>query len=742
MRFAATHKLTSYLMVLSALLAIGLPGALPPVAAALALAGVIGSYFWEPPRIRFERWTTLWNVATVACFLLVVADIARAGTPLEDGVYFLLFLLVNKLFNRRSSRDYQQAYVLSFLLLVAGSALDASVFYVVGFALYVVFATWSLILFNLRRDMEENYLFKHSGDEQSERVEINRILNSRRVVGVAFLAGTGLMSLGVLAGATVFFLAFPRVGFGLIGPHGPHGVSMAGFGAEVRLDQSGLIEPNPTVVARVAFPDGTNGVDLDTLHLRGVAYDVYSNGTWSHGPDYPSTLVFDRTALVWASTDSQHPPAPTHVDPYPGALVQDVQLEPMDTSTVFGASRILGIRLDSNGGADSPTPQGGKEGEVQINHSSTLRYRVYSDLAMPTAAELRTDAPPDPSDLGRYLELPGDLPTTIRALGQRLTADQVTEYDKVMAVERYLGSGFGYSLDIQPTPGVNDPLDDFLFHRKTGHCEFFATAMAILLRAGGVPTRNVDGFLGGEWNKYGNYLAVREGDAHSWVEVYFPGYGWLTFDPTPPGPPLIASTGVLATLRQLFDDFEYAFDNFVLRYDLDKQFKLFHAMLDALRGSGRALQLPSLGALGRGRFRWVWITLAALLAAAVVVVGYRFRRRLAAWARRLFGQGSPGSVGVGRTQAEDHPLRRLLTEAQKRLARRGHPRAPQLTPREYARLLATASVPGAGDVAELVELYYAATFGGEVVPPERMRDLRHRIRRVGDPARTSLAATA
>jgi len=83
------------------------------------------------------------------------------------------------------------------------------------------------------------------------------------------------------------------------------------------------------------------------------------------------------------------------------------------------------------------------------------------------------------------------------------------------------------------SPGDVEPIHFFLFSRKRGHCEYFSSAMAIMLREVGVPTRNVNGFLGGEWNEYNDYIAVRAGDAHSWVEVYVRGVGWVTFDPTP-----------------------------------------------------------------------------------------------------------------------------------------------------------------------------------------------------------------
>src|SRR5207248_11474866 len=105
-------------------------------------------------------------------------------------------------------------YVVSFLMLVAGAALSSELSYAACFLAYVVFATWTLTLFHLRREMEENYLLKHSDGAQSERVEVERILNSRRIVGGPFLVGTSLVSVLIFVCATVVFFMIPRIGFG------------------------------------------------------------------------------------------------------------------------------------------------------------------------------------------------------------------------------------------------------------------------------------------------------------------------------------------------------------------------------------------------------------------------------------------------------------------------------------------------------------------------------------------------
>src|SRR5262249_27696999 len=158
MRFSLVHKLASYLMALAAFAATALSGELLPVFAWGVLLLVPLSWFWEAPRIRLARYEILWNVATAVCFMWVLLQFFREGaTLLTAGVNLLVFLLTNKLFNRRSSKDYLQLYVISFLLLVAATTLNTDLSYALCFLAYTVFATWALTLFHLRREMEENY---------------------------------------------------------------------------------------------------------------------------------------------------------------------------------------------------------------------------------------------------------------------------------------------------------------------------------------------------------------------------------------------------------------------------------------------------------------------------------------------------------------------------------------------------------------------------------------------------------
>ncbi len=134
---------------------------------------------------------------------------------------------------------------------------------------------------------------------------------------------------------------------------------------------------------------------------------------------------------------------------------------------------------------------------------------------------------------GRYLQLPEDLDPRIANLATEITAKGKSTLEKAAMVETYLKRNYKYTLNLVWTPGPQ-PVSTFLFDAKSGHCEYFASSMVILLRTAGIPTRLINGFLMGEYNPVGQDFIVRESDAHSWVEVYVPARGWVEFDPTPP----------------------------------------------------------------------------------------------------------------------------------------------------------------------------------------------------------------
>jgi hypothetical protein len=697
MRFAVAHKAATYLMVTCAYLAMVGSGG---VAGPIALAGLIAlaaSWFWEPPLIRYERWSWLWTTASIFALVYAILTAVVTGDFLGVGAQFLVWLTIAKAYNRRAARDWQQMYLLSFLMLVAGSVLNADLTYGLCFLGFVIAATWAMTLFHLRREMEDNLLVKHAADRASERVEVRRILDSKRIVGGRFFVGTGLLSLGVFLASAAAFLALPRVGFGFFLKN-RGGLMLTGFSESVKLGGHGVLKSDDTVVMRVELDSSRGNRDAQPLHWRGIAFDRYSHGGWSVTADAPFTndtvdypsAGSERHTLAWMNA---RPTLPDRIEEV--ATRQDVWLEPLDSDVMFGASNPRVFEGSQTVRRPQQKPMHNEE--LRLTHSQTVHYTVWSQIDAPPTAELRAAANALPPALQRsyrvYLQIPPEITQRTRALAASITANLTTNFDKAQAIVNWLDANTSYTLELKE-PGRQEPIDFFLFDRKQGHCEYYASAFAILARLNGIPTRQVNGFYGGEWNEYQGYVAVRAGDAHSWDEVYFPGKGWVTFDPTPPDrhdPLGRGGSGWRARMSRFMDTVRFQWTKWVIEYDLVAQLGLFRDLGSAIKRG--AISVKNLIVDHAG-------PLAALAAAIAIIVIVRRRRR------RDTDPLAPSARARPRTRSA---IAAAYHRVAKQLAKHGLARAPGVTPREHAAKLTT---PFAADVRELTDLYYTAEWGG------------------------------
>src|SRR5439155_691788 len=149
-----------------------------------------------------------------------------------------------------------------------------------------------------------------------------------------------------------------------------------------------------------------------------------------------------------------------------------------------------------------------------------ISYTVSSDISSAPVDRLKADNRPYPADFQNYLQLPDDYDRRIFNLASSVTQQVAGRYDKAKTIESYLQNNFGYTLERKASGA--EPLADFLFNVREGHCEYFATAMAVMLRTQGIATRVVNGFHGGDYNDTADLTIVHQYNAHSWVEVYFP----------------------------------------------------------------------------------------------------------------------------------------------------------------------------------------------------------------------------
>jgi hypothetical protein len=672
----------------------------------------------------------VWTVLSIFALVYSVLTAVLTTDFLGVGAQFLVWLTVAKTFNRRAARDWQQLYLLAFLMLVAGSVLNPDLTYGLCFLGFVISATWAVTLFHLRREMEDNLLVKHAADRASERVEVRRILDSRRIVGGRFFAGTGALSFGVFFGAAIVFLALPRVGVGFF-LKSRGGLTLAGFSDGVKLGGHGVIKHNATVVMRVEIDPRHGSRDAPEIHWRGVAFDHYRDGQWSRSREAPITRqtleqsqTRDRRVLLWTGRPLPVP----EIDRLAAELVkQEIWLEPLDSDVLFGASSPRIVEYPHTLRRRKPLVE--RNDELRLEHGSTVHYTLYSELGPPPVEQLRAAAGVLPRGFEVYLQLPPEITKRTRELAARITAGASNPFDRATAIQRWLVSNLTYTLQLAD-PGRQEAVDFFLFDRKAGHCEYFASAFAILARAVGIPTRQVNGFLGGEWNEYQNYVAVRAGDAHSWDEVFFPGVGdggaWVTFDPTPPGDRDSLGRGGAgwgARLGRLVDTLRFQWSKWVIEYDLASQLELFTGLGDALKAGAGAIKDAVVAVKGWVVDRW-WIGIPLAGGLALVVLRRRRRRR---------GAGTT-TMATRRVRVRS-PIAESYDRAVKALAKGGIGREPALTPRELAARMQARGEPGAAAFGELVELYYAAEWGAR-----RAEDAEERARLRAEEVRAAVDA--
>lgn len=710
MRFGFIHRVMTDALAALGVLALVLSGQFSRGVSAVILVGLVLALSVRESWQRHPALRHLDTVALLGVLALQVGRVLMDAPVLDVLVEFAAALQIIRLATRKGAAHDQQVIVLALLHLIAGTVLGGGLGYGLCFLGVLVVAPGALVLSHLRREVEGNYR-QGARDRTGLPVDVPRILRSRRVVGRSFLAVTCLLSIPIFVFTAILFVVFPRVGLSLLLMNRGHTGRMIGFSGKVDLGEVGVLRSDPTLALRVEIPSLPDPPPPRlAMHLRGTALDTYDGRAWSQSEAMrPPAEANDNGVVIESRGDDsgKYQQMPSKDD-----KVWKLDLEPIDPPVLFLPEHTVGLRFRTRGQFGPEAPQRafrGPEGEFRYQPTDDrgVKYdiTVSANGKRPTFQRLA-------GDRNRYLLVPADLPPRIKKLAEEWTRSASTPRAKADAIQHHLQTEYRYDLG-SPSGRAKQPLDDFLFESRRGHCEFYSTAMAIMLRTVGVPTRNVTGFIGGSYNRFGRFYAVRQGDAHSWVEAYIDGEGWLTFDPTPPSEaaPKSDVVGFWAYLRDLLEATSQRWERNVVGYDLNQQVSLYQA-LTSRRGAhtiGRKWSRP--------RPAGVIVVFAVVVAAGAFV--YLRRRR-----RRRPGGGGPGD--------KRSPSALLATELYERLdaamAAKGIPRAPGVPPLRHAEALQTLDHPLADEVHELTDIYLRARFGGEEIDDEGRRAFEERVR--------------
>jgi protein-glutamine gamma-glutamyltransferase len=699
MTFAQYFKASSYCLIGSGFAAIASTGGIDWISIALFAAGFLCSWFLDTARIRRGIPTWALNSAGLIYLPFCVIDYRLLSRSLLlAALHLLFFAAFMKLLTLSNDRDYVLLYLISFAELLAASTLTVNIIFAGCFFLFLFSGISTLILFEMRRTnakmLKDTQVRPLVVPEQLRGTGLE--LFSPFPAGLMAAMAVAISTLILVVLVPIFFL-LPRINSGLYKhPFGDKRYT-SGFSEQVELGQIGSIKQSNAVVMRVKTDKLPSEIPVD-LKWRGLAFEHYDGRSWKRSRrTYRPIPIQGRFYKLEDSTQGT-----SFID-------QTFFVEALSTNVIFATHKALAISRDAGPlwRDDSETLY------VSRGPDRKLRYSAVSDPTRPNPANI-SDLLPIPSDiLQTYTQVPPEDPR-IERLAREVTGSGRDKYAKAQALEEYLRSHYSYSLVLRGTPNSRDPLAMFLFEVRSGHCEYFASAMTIMLRQLGIPARLVNGFRIGEYNAIADSWTVRQYDAHSWVEAYFPPYGWIEFDPTPPDPEH-PRTALIRWISNLADAVDLWWWEGIVNYDRSKQSRVIGSLGATIENARHSIQ--ALAGIVRDRFRDAiavvrspetvaglvskWKLWLALLTALILAFITPMRRRILGLIRRSLSQGNPRVAAVN-----------FYKEALALLGTKGMKRVLGQTPMEFAWSLG--NHPAGMPFLSLTGIYNAVRFG----PPD------------------------
>lgn len=750
MTFDTYFRFTSLGLIATAFAGLTLTGELDAASIALYPIAFAASVYVEARGLKYPQlrdWT--WRALAAMYVPLFFIDAKLISNWTLALVHLTLFVGAAKLLQPKRDRDWVFLFLIALFQMLLAAGLTFNPTFVASLGVFIFFFVSTLAAFEIRRAGRE--VAAASGEEIIWLSASPRRSKRGGVRQTRYFVGASLVQLAMVAVLTVpLFFLIPRVGGGGVARGFGDTYSMTGFSTMVRLGEVASIKESHRVVMRVQLSRRPDRL----LRWRGISLDSYDGTTWTntHGvvdqgqglraesEGWQDDSSFERRYTLGSGTDNAQ-----------NLVAQKIAMEPLSSGTLFGAPRLVRLR--------GPIPKiyarGVRETGFGLHDLTAVtadglkgrtQYTFWSDIGLPEEDQLRAEPTPAQAEKvnQKYLEFPrarnGELrlDPRIKQLAREQTRGLTNAYDKARAIERFLKTHFGYTLNLKPAG--DDPLAEFLFDVREGHCEYFATAMAMMLRTIGIPCRIANGFQMGEYNEINDLYIVRERDAHSWVEVYFPAAdAWVEFDPTPAaGINDYSQGGLLARLRRYIDAAEVFWLDHIVTLDRDQQASIMGELQQKIlaakeRITGYYLDaklrvkrlLASILAVRRWdvdellKLTGALLLLIVLGLAAYVGVSYFKQRGMAPtgygpWWRRMFIL----PIWRRRRLVASDPRRSAVLFYEQMLAiaaRRGLIKQPHETPIEFA------AASGLDQIREITAVYNRLRFGGDRLAEEEAR---------------------
>lgn len=543
------------------------------------------------------------NALSVAVILFTVSRMSM-DNMVVPALQALMFITAIKFLEaERRFRDYMQVYMLATFMLAGSALIDLSIWFLVYAVAIFMLVSVSMVLLT--------YMTEDGGAALP--------VSTVRTIVFKTLA-IPLISIPV---AVLLFAVLPRTNYPVFDfLNREDGVSV-GFSDSVALGNVSDIQQDSRLIFRAETPEIRGGA----VYWRGIVMDSFDGRVWSASTDRERRTRINRPASL---------------------TEQKIYLEPYGDRYLFGLDAPYHMDIRGSERGNGFVYSLSRPVQRRIQYTAYSSYEKY----------LREDY----ESYDKFLELP-ELSAELAAFADSFEDMEAEELAGLLEVY-FIRNGFEYSLTKLPVSDT--PLEDFLFRVRSGNCEYYASAAAVVLRRKGVPARLAGGYSGGYYNAAGGYYAVPQRNAHVWVEAYIEGKGWLRVEPTPAAASAFAQggRGLAFRMRMLADTVNFYWNAFVINYDFSKQ-------VQAVRSIGSAFDnvKNDYKAIGAKAFRLAPFAVCLLLVFAL----YRFRTlfkraddaKYAAKFRKLMtkkGFAHPQGAGLTEIDISDGRLKELADE--------------------------------------------------------------------------------
>ncbi len=765
-RLDTALKVSTFGVVFLGVVSVLLTG-LFPAPQPLIVIGVLllGLFFWES-RIHGKACLIVWHIITVGFVAWCTYDLTAVEDPNEDLVVRIpvaamqlsIFLLILKVYNAKKDRDYIHMYLLSFFLFVSCSGVSVEFYLLPLLLVYLVVMVWALSLFHFRRRLQSP-----EAQAGAAVVSLARRIRSGRLLTAGFFTGTLMLSVLIAACGALLFVFFPRTATsdsplnlqGFLGRLG--GRLTSGSSGFVSLDIAGIISRDRTPVMRIKLPFRDNPP---------------ANVVWRRG----ALHQYDGRSRRWNNPFGEHSSRPggsrgkykglvnVLVEKLPGFFIADSDYDRYNSvedlrkdggliEQRYTLVKRYGwyFRTPIFSAFCSPVAVVADAAVVACDVDESFychqrrgvnfTYTVFSRLPSYNEAE---EAAESPTSYGGelynamksfYVQLPSNMSPRFERVARQITENAASDYDKARAIRNYLALHCRYSLDLTQQPTRRGPLYDFLFSGKPGHCEYFATAMVILLRELGIPSRLAYGYSRGQWDAERKVFEVRELDAHAWAEAFINGRGWTPFDATPAVPddeePETFFSILFQPVISIMNFCQTQWSAGVVEYTRFKQRVVMRSVTARAKAisEGAKEYASAVGFAISGLWKKIsedvflrlFVPVATVSVLAALGIGGTVRIRRVGRFGRIYRKNQPARHSGGRVKFYEKMLRVLMDK--------GITKKVEDTPLEFAERIVSASWTFSG-MRTLTDLYYLVRFGNRKLKPEQHRTVQQILNRL------------